>query len=178
MAQQTPLTNEQRLQIAEFADDGLSVRQIAALMEIAPSTVSRNAQRMGIVFDRGATERATAARVADAKARRSVTALRLLELANQELDRLGRPYRSHAFIGGALPGYYEHVLPQPDAAARLAIVRTAGTLIDKHVRLAGIDGQGADTDHSKSVLGRLMDGLQALYADMTEDTPEYSGEQP
>jgi hypothetical protein len=172
--QQKPLTDAQRLTICELADEGLSVRQIAAQMKIAPSTVTRNGQRMGIVFDRAATEKATAARMADARARRSVTALRLLELANAELDRLGRPYRAHAFLGGQAPGYFEHVLPQPDAAARLAIARTAGTLIDKHIRLAGIDGHYGDLEHTKSLLGSLMDSLQQAYGDdTTEDAPDF-----
>jgi transposase-like protein len=170
--QQTPLTDEQRLMIAELADEGLSVRQIAAQMKIAPSTVTRAAQRMGIAFDRSATEKATAARIADARARRSTTVLRLLELANQELDRLGRPYRTHAFLGGQDPGYFEHVLPQPDATARLTIVRTAGTLIDKHIRLAGVDGQNGDVDHAKSMLGSLMGHLQLLYGDTTDSGEE------
>lgn len=178
MPQQTPLTDEQRLQIAELADDGLSVRQIAAHMKIAPSTVTRNAQRMGIVFDRASTEKATEARIADAKARRSTTALRLLELANQEMDRLSRPYRAHAFIGGQMPGYFEHVLPQPDAAARLAIVRTAGTLIDKHIRLAGVDGHAGDIEHARSMLGSLMTSLEQIYGDTPEDAPESYGETP
>jgi helix-turn-helix protein len=174
---QTPLTDEQRLMICELADEGMPVRQIAAQMKVAPSTVTRAGQRMGLAFDRAATEKATAARIADARARRSVTALRLLELANQELDRLGRPYRAHAFLGGQMPGYFEHVLPQPDAAARLAIVRTAGTLIDKHIRLAGVDGNASDAEHAKSMLGSLMASLQAAYGDMTEGALESYGEQ-
>ena len=170
MPQQTPLTDRQRLQICELADEGLSVRQIAARLSVAPSTVTRTARRMGIVFDRALTEKATAARIADAKARRSTTALRLLELANAELDRLNRPYRAHAFIGGQNPGYYEHILPQPDAAARLAMVRTAGTLLDKHVRLIGIDGPYEDTERAKSLLGSLFDALQDAHGDTTDPT--------
>jgi hypothetical protein len=175
--QQTPLTDAQRLKICELADEGMSVRQIAAQMKIAPSTVTRTGQRMGLAFDRSATEKATAARIADAKARRMTTVLRLIELANAELDRLGRPYRAHAFLGGQTPGYFEHVLPQPDAAARLAIVRTAGTLIDKHIRLADVDGQGDGVEHAKSMLGSLMDGLTRLYGD-EEARQSYYGEQP
>jgi hypothetical protein len=132
---------------------------------------------MGIVFDRATTEKATTARMADARARRSTTVLRLLELANQELDRLGRPYRTFAFLGGQDPGYYEHVLPQPDAAARLTMVRTAGTLIDKHVRLMAVDGNDGDVDHAKSMLGSLMNRLQEMDADGAfDDTPDNYGE--
>jgi hypothetical protein len=160
-----PLTDAQRLKICELADAGMSVRQIAAQMKIAPSTVTRAGQRMGLAFDRAATEKATAARIADAKARRMTTVLRLIGLANAELDRLGRPYRVNAFLGGQAPGSFEHVLPQPDAAARLAIVRTAATLLDKHIRLTGVDGNTNDADHAKSMLGQLMNDMTRLFGD-------------
>lgn len=165
---QPPLSDEKRLAICELADSGLSVREVASRLGIAPSTVTRAARRMGIAFDRSATEHATAARVADAKARRAETAVRLLDLANAELDRLSRPYRAHAFVGGQLAGYYEHVLPQPDAAARLAIVRTAGTLLDKHVRLL----ETGSEDHTEEARGLIMDiweGLQRAYGEDSAD---------
>ena len=53
-------------------------------------------------------------------------------------------------------------------------MRTAGPLIDKHVRLAGVDGQNGDVDHARSMLGSLMNSLQEIY----DDAPEYYGEQP
>lgn len=171
MPQQTLLSDEKRLAICELADEGLSVRQIAARLGVAPSTVTRTAQRMGLAFDRGATEKATAARVADAKARRSMIALRLLELANAELDRLSRPYRAHAFIGGQVPGYYEHVLPQPDAAARLAIVRTAAVLIDKHTRLTDTDGDIDGHERARSLIGDIARALDVKYAEYQYEAP-------
>lgn len=169
MPQQQRLTDAQRLSICELADEGLSVREVAARLGVAPSTVTRTARRMGLAFDRSATERATAARVADAKARRAQTAMRLLELANAELDRLNRPYRAHAFVGGQMAGYLEHVLPQPDAAARLAIVRAAGHLVDRHVRLAEADGSDEGLDHARSVLGGIWEGLQRMYPDLEHE---------
>jgi hypothetical protein len=45
-----------------------------------------------------------------------------------------------AFVGGQDAGYLEHIHPQPHAAARLAIVRAAGQLVDKHLKLAEFDG--------------------------------------
>ena len=167
--QQQRLTATQRLTICELADEGLSVREVAARLGVAPSTITRTARRMGLSFDRSATERATAARVADAKARRAETAARLLDLVNTELDRLHRPYRVHAFVGGQDAGYLEHVLPQPDAAARLAIVRAAGVLADKHLKLAGFDGDDSGLEHTRSVLGSLYEGLKRAYPDMREE---------
>jgi len=67
--QQTPLSDEQRLRIAELADQGVSVRGIAARLKIAPSTVTRVGRRMGLSFDHSATAGATSARMTDAKAR-------------------------------------------------------------------------------------------------------------
>jgi hypothetical protein len=168
MPQQRRLTDTERLTIAEPADEGLSVREVAARLGVAPSTVTRTAQRMGLSFDRSATERTTAARIADAKARRAQTAVRLLDLANAELDRLARPYRVHSFVGGQDPKYLEHVLPQPDAAARLAIVRTAGTMLDKHVKLLDT-GTEDQTEHAKSLIGGIYEGLMRMYPDLEHE---------
>ena len=64
----------------------------------------------------------------------------------------------------------------PVDQARLAIVRTAGTLIDKHTRLAAMDGNGGNIEHAKSMLGSLMAGLEAAYGDLNEDSPEFYGD--
>jgi transposase-like protein len=167
--QQQRLTDTQRLTICELADEGYSVREVAARLGVAPSTITRNAQRMGLSFDRSATERATSARVADAKARRAETAARLIDLVNGELDRLNRPYRTHAFVGGQDAGYLEHVLPQPDAAARLAIIRAAGHLVDKHLKLAEFDGDDSRLEHAKSVMGAIYEGLVRTYPDLDRE---------
>lgn len=143
----------------------MSVRQIAEALDIAPSTVTRNAKGLGVQFDRSATERATAARIADANARRAEMAVRLLELTNAELDRLSRPHRVYGFVGGPKPRYLEHVLPQPDPSARLAIARTAATLLDRHTRLIAMQSDSS-TDHAKSMLGQLQADL-ALYRELT-----------
>jgi transposase-like protein len=166
---QERLTDAQRLTICELADEGYSVREVAAQLKVAPSTITRNAQRMGLSFDRSATERATAARVADAKARRAQTAARLIELVNAELDRLDRPYRVHSFVGGQDATYLEHVLPQPDAPARLAIIRAAGHLVDKHLKLAGFDGDASGLEQAKSVMGAIYEGLVRAYPDLERE---------
>ncbi|WP_055491698.1 helix-turn-helix domain-containing protein [Streptomyces sp. TP-A0356] len=156
------LSDEKRLRLAELAEAGMSVRQIAEALNVAPSTVTRNAKVMGVAFDRSATERATAARVADASARRAEMAVRLLELTSAELDRLARPHRVYAFVGGPSPQYMEHVLPQPDPSARLAIAQTAATLLDRHARLVAMQSD-TSTDDARSMIGRLQEALGAYY---------------
>jgi hypothetical protein len=158
------LTDSQRLQLCELADTGCSVRSIAAELGCAPSTVTRAAKGLGVVFDRSTTAAATAARVADGQRRRTELAQRLLDLADCELDRLSRPYRVHAFVGGPAAGYLEHVLPQPDAPSRLAIARTAVTLLDRHMRLAAMGGS-EELDGVKSMLGTLSQGLRRYQVD-------------
>ena len=159
------MSDETRLRLCELAEAGMSVRQIAEELNVAPSTVTRNAKAMGVQFDRAATERATAARVADAHARRAEMAVRLLELTNVELDRLSRPHRVYAFVGGPKPRYMEHVLPQPDPPARLTMARTAATLLDRHMRLAAMQSDSS-TDQAKSMLGQLQADL-ALFREVT-----------
>ncbi|WP_042400343.1 winged helix-turn-helix domain-containing protein [Streptacidiphilus carbonis] len=158
------LSDEQRLRLCELAEGGMSVRQIAEHLGVAPSTVTRNAKGLGVLFDRSATEAATAARIADGQARRTQLASRLLDLANSELDRLSRPYRMSSFVGGQAPAYLEHVVPQPDAVSRLAIIRGAATLLDRHVRLAGMAGSEG-LESAKSLLGSLAQSLGEYQTD-------------
>lgn len=161
------MSDEKRLRLAELAEGGMSVRQIAEELNVAPSTVTRNAQALGVQFDRSATRRATAARVADASARRAEMAVRLLELTNAELSRLSRPHRVYGFVGGPKPRYLEHVLPQPDPSARLAIARTAATLLDRHMRLIAMQSDSS-TDDARSMIGRLQTAL-GVYYEQTQD---------
>lgn len=158
------LSDAQRLRLCELAEAGATVRQIAAELGIGLASVSKYAKLLGVSFDRSATEAATAARVVDARARRAELAVRLLEVANAELDRLSRPHRVHAFVGGQAPTYLEHVLPQPDAPSRLAIARTVATLLDRHVRLAEM-GSNAELEATTSMLGNLQVALHRYCED-------------
>jgi Helix-turn-helix domain len=153
------LTNEERLLICELAGVGMSVRQIAAEVGCAASTVTRAAKALGVVFDRASTAAATAARIADGRARRTALANRLIDLANSELDRLSRPCRVHAFVAGQGGGYRERILPEPPPAERLALIRGATALIAQHSRLTEQDGE-EDLDGAKSMLGQLAVDLE------------------
>lgn len=160
----TVLSDEQRLRLCELADSGMSVRQIAAELKTSPSTVTRQARAMGVAFDREATVRATEARIADGRARRTELAARLLDQVDGELDRMNRPCRVYAFVGGQAPQYLEHVLPQPDATTRLAMARTATTLLDRHIRLAEMDSDSG-VEGARSMIGDIMTGLHQYAQD-------------
>jgi transposase-like protein len=160
-----PISDEQRLRIVELADEGLSVRAVAAELGIAPSTVTRNARRMGVHFDRAATSAASDARVADAKAKRTVAAQRAIDEALDELGKLHQPCRVVGVVGGSNPGVYSGVVPRPPAADRTAIVRNFKMLVDTHLALAGVDADADSSAHARSLLGQLHQALVAQYAD-------------
>ena len=134
-----PISPEDRLAIVELADSGASVREIARELGLASSTVSRNAKRMGVRFDRAATVPATDARIEDARRKRSIAAHRAINDALTELDRLHQPCRVVGVVGGMNAGVHEKVLPRPPAAERQAIVRNFNTLIATHMTLVEAD---------------------------------------
>ena len=169
MPRQKTLTDVQRLEVAELADAGLSAREIAAELGTTTAVVARAAAGMGVSFG------APSPRLTDdGKKARAAMAARLLKLADSELDRLARPCRAFAFVGGAEATYLEHVLPQPDAAARLAIIRGAGLLLDKHVRM--LENGGEDqTEQAKSLIMGVYEGLKRLYPEDDEASARAEG---
>jgi hypothetical protein len=166
------LSDAQRLRLCEMAEAGASVRQIAEQLRVSKSSVSRYARRLGVSFDRSQTDAATAAKVSDGRARRAEIAVRLLEQAGMELDRLHRPHRAFAFLGGPAAGYYEEILPQPDPASRLAIVRTVTTLVAQHVRLAEFDGDDS-TEQAKAWIVRLSEDLSRAAAALPDEEADH-----
>lgn len=91
MAAGRPLTDHDRQRVAELHAQGMSRNDIARQIKRSPSTVTKLARELGLAFDRAATRAATAAKVADAKARRADLALKLLDLAHEEADAFRQP---------------------------------------------------------------------------------------
>jgi transposase-like protein len=160
-----PISDEQRLRIAELADEGLSVLAIAAELDIAPSTVTRNAARMGLHFDTAATSAASDARAADAKAKRTVAAQCAIDEALAELGKLHQPCRVVGIVGSQNPGMYSGIMPRPLAADRTAIVRNFETMVDTHLHLVGIDAEADTAAHARSLLGQIYQGLLQQHGD-------------
>lgn len=162
-----PITARDRRRLKELHAEGLSRNEIARRMNRAASTVSKLAAEMGLDFDRSRTQAGTAARHADAKARRARLALDLVADAERLRKQMWNPCTIHNF-GGKENTYNSHDLDQPLFADQLKIMQATGLAVDKHVRLIEIDADQGVGD-AKSMLTNLMGALgEAWRADQPD----------
>jgi transposase-like protein len=136
--------------------------QIARDHGVALSTVTKLAKEAGVTdaFDRAQTKNATTAALVDNKAQRVLAARRLIAKAHDLLDQMDQPAIVFNF-GGKDNTYEEHQLAKPPVADLRNLMVTAATAIDKHLVLERHDA--TDPDTMGSLLGTLLDGLQAKH---------------
>lgn len=131
--------------LADIRAGQKSRAQIARDHGVSAGSVTNIARRAGLTdaFDRSATKNATAAAMADNAARRARLTQRLVTLAEISLDRA--------------------VAELSETTARDAAV-VLGIAVDKHIALERHDA-GADADQAASLLGTLLNDLQARHGD-------------
>lgn len=150
-------TPEQLAAIRDGNAAGKSLHSIAADLGVTKRNLSNQAARMGLTWDRSRTQSATAARVADAKARRAALVLRSLARAEHLYDRLEAPEFTTLTRG---TGGAEHTetlkfVPARDERELAVTIRTH---LDASMRLEGHDaGTGA-----QAVIGLLQQTAAAL----------------
>jgi hypothetical protein len=180
LARARPFTDGERARLRELHGAGLSCRQIASEMGRAPVTISRHAADLGLSFDRRQVREATAARVADLKARRAQVSAEFLDLAE----------RINAHVRSVLGGPWEDIKPWH---LRDYAYATAA-YFDKHLAQAEHDqndgtglsevdqwlewmtgatppasqGEHDDTAKVRSVLSGMAEALFAKYQDEGE----------
>lgn len=149
--------------VAELAANGIARNEIARRIGVSPSTVSLAAENLGIKFDRAQTSAATAARVADFKARRVELAEKFAEVSDAIL---------------------EAVNPRtPDARDLRDRLTAAGVSVDRHMKLALFD-QVPDRDMSAvdafaaAMLGEKADDDEpidqaAIFAEIDASRPAH-----
>lgn len=166
MAAPRPLDQDELDRIRELHAAGHGRNAIAREMHRSPSTISIACEQLGLGFDRTAAEVATAARVADAKARRARLMIGLLDDAEKMRAQLFAPTKVFAF-GGKENTYAEKDVAQPPFRDQRDIVHSVSTAVASSIRLAEHD---ADTgaDDAKSMLGALATGLAAAHRALTE----------
>lgn len=167
MASGPPITDRDRNQVRALHADGCNRNEIARRIGRSPSTVTKIARELGLTFDRTKTKAATAARVADAKARRAYLAALLIEDAHRLRTQLWEPCKL-VKIGGKDNVATEHELDQPLFEDQLKIMQTTSLAADRHARLVEMDRDDGNTEVA-SLLGTLLGGLQAKHG--TGDQP-------
>jgi len=160
VAANIPLSDEEKTEITRLHGEGKSVRQVAEAIDRAPSTVSRHAGELGLVFDRSQTAAATEAHTLDAKAARAAIIAwqyrRCLRLAERlDADTFSTVGNSQE---GPVAAAFSFVPPQDELSLSRAMGQYAKTAGDLEKVDAGAGAEGA-----KSMLGDLAAGLRAVY---------------
>ena len=152
---------------------GKTARQIAKEHDVAHSTVSRVASQEGITdaFDRSQTEKATAAKAVDCRARREQLKADLLEDAQRLRTRAWSPYE--ALIDNRSTGTQQVTLDLPPLPDQRAAYSAISICIDKSVKLEQYDTADSSGNDAKGMLGALAEGIR-LYAQASPPFDEAS----
>jgi hypothetical protein len=172
-----PVTQADYDQIRGLHAQGLSRNQIMRETGRSANVVSRIAKELGLSFTRGPeVAAATEARRIDLAARRVALAEALHLDAERLRAQLWQPATVFAF-GGRDNVYEEHLLPEPPAADKRAIMSTLGMAVDRSLKLSPpADDSGADA--ARSMVGRLMAGLAEVYGAQQQEADEGAGDAP
>lgn len=160
-----PITDKDRAAVRRLHAQGKARNEIARTLGRSPSTVSKIAANLDppLTFDRAAeVETATRVRRADLAARRAELAITLQDAAEREVGRMTQPHLYFEW-GGKDHTYAEKVQDEPTPADRRTMMATAGAALDRSLKLAPPRDEAGE--QSRSVIGRLMDGLARNYAE-------------
>lgn len=156
----------------ELHAQGLGRNAIAREMGIAPVTTSRTAEHLGLFFDRAKMRAAMVARLADLEERRSLLAVRFIDVAEDSLERIYQPTTVYSF-GGKDNEYNDHLFEEAPFDVRQKLATTAAIAVDKSLKLAPPEA-ATGLDAAKSMLGSLGEALTAF--SRSEDGQELQAE--
>jgi hypothetical protein len=160
-------TDDDTLRLRELHAQGMSRNDIAREMDRSGSTISRHAAAAGLSFERGPeVEAATAAKIADAKARRAQMMLDLLDDADKLRLQLFAATTIHSF-GGKDHTYNSKHVDQPlfkdqrDIMGAVSLALNASMRLDHHDTDGGAEG-------ARSMVSQLFGALKTV-ADQLDD---------
>lgn len=153
-----PLTQADRDQVRALHAQGLGRNAIAAQIGRSASTVSKLAKAAGLTFDRRTTKQATAARIADARSRRSELMLTFLDDAARLRAQIWQP---HEYIdhGGKDFDEARWTQPEPSPADKRHLMQAASLAVDRSLKL-DLHDKDTGADEIGSLLGGLFDRLR------------------
>ena len=154
-----PVTDLDRQRVRELHAQGKTRNDIARDLGRSSSTITGIARHLGLAFDRAATQAATAARVADAKARRANVVDRLYGVIEKSLDRLERATHTitETSFGKKLTWQADELPPEHVRA----LVQAIGSAAQTAVKIEQVDA--GDSGAIGSLLGSLFGSLQARH---------------
>ncbi|WP_327169551.1 helix-turn-helix domain-containing protein [Streptomyces subrutilus] len=166
-----PLTPAEIEEIARLHAEGLGRNEIARRLGRGTRTVSVCCARLGLTFDRTATEAATAARFADLAEKRSILADALTDDALRLSAQVWEPTTMHSF-GGKDHTYNSKELAEPLAVDKRALMSAATAAAAQSLRLVPPVTETGEDD-ARSMLGKVMSGLAAVWNEQ-QDQPAAS----
>ncbi len=133
--------------------ENLGVRAIAERMGFGRTTISTNAKRLGLTFDRRQTRAATAAVQADAKAKRAALELKLLEDAERLRSQLWQP---HTYIDHGGKDFIQVTWTQeePSPSDKLKLMQAASAALDRSIKITQFD-----SDNGAAGAISMLEGL-------------------
>lgn len=169
------VTDEERAEIRRLHAEGHGRNEIARRLNRGMRTISIQAAKMGLTFDRTMTEEATRARKADLEERRVILAEALQADAERLTEQMWEPSTVYNF-GGRDNLYKEHRVNEPPAEAKKALMAAAGIAIEKSVKLVPPQ-DGGGVEGAVSMLGDIAVGLKHVYQQAkARQTPEAQDE--
>lgn len=152
-----PVTADELDEIRRLHAEGHGRNEISRRTGRCLRTISVQCAKMGLTFDRTATEAATAARNADLAEKRSILADALTDDALRLSAQVWEPAVIHSF-GGKDHTYNSREVDEPLAADKRSLMAAATAAAAQSVRLVppAEDTGAAD---ARSMLGKLFAGL-------------------
>ncbi|MFD6415990.1 helix-turn-helix domain-containing protein [Streptomyces sp. NPDC060194] len=167
-----PVTDHDRDEIRRLHAEGHGRNEIARRLKRSPRTISEiaAAENPPLEFDRTATAVATAARVVDAKARRTAIMHRTYARVEKLLDRLEADEDAgYKFTATTVNGIETKNLDHVPGQEEKALAASISSYLTQATRLEALDGDPA-VDNARSVLGTLAEGLARLAGQPGKDT--------
>jgi hypothetical protein len=151
---------------------GQSARQIGKAHGVSDAAVRRIAKQEGLVdaWSRDKTVKATHARVADNKAKRTQLQSDLLDDA-QKLRK--RAWSRYPIVVNSMEGAEKVWLDLPPLPDVRAAYTSIGIIVDKDAAIERASSDGG-ADAAKSMLGQLFDGLVQV-VEAGRETPQDDG---
>ena len=145
---------------------GRSLHSIAAEMARSKATVSRYAKALGLSWDRSMQAHAVEAHQLDAKSRRALLRLNLLD----DAERLRRQLWEKTLVfnfGGKDNTYEERFLKKPPIADQLRITQSVSTVVTTIERL-----EKMDADEGVEAVVGMLDKIAEAITKAAEDLVE------